>query len=81
MSAKFDFTGKTVLVTGGASGIGRASALAFGQAGASVAVADLSPEAGEAVASAIRADGGSAAFFPIDVADEEAVIPVEARPE
>ncbi|MES2300107.1 MAG: SDR family oxidoreductase [Pseudomonadota bacterium] len=60
------FEGKVVLVTGGAGGIGRAAALAFGQAGASVVVADLSAE-GEQTAAAIVAAGGSAVFRRMDV--------------
>ena len=37
----FDFTGQTVIVTGGATGIGRATALAFGRAGANVVIASI----------------------------------------
>ena len=40
------YEGKVVLVTGGAGGMGRATALAFGQAGAAVVVADLAEEGG-----------------------------------
>lgn len=73
MNVTFDFSGKTALVTGGGSGIGRATALAFGAAGADVAVADISAEHGQAAVAAITQAGGSAAFFPVDVADETSV--------
>jgi len=73
MNVKFDFGGKTALVTGGGSGIGLATALAFAEAGANVAVADLAREAGEAVVRTICENGGSAAFFQADVSDEQAV--------
>lgn len=65
----YDFTGTVVLITGGGSGIGRATALAFGRAGATVAVADIAVEAGEAVVREIVDAGGTAEFFAVDVAD------------
>lgn len=65
MSPQFD--GKVVLVTGGASGIGRATALAFAHEGARVVVADHAAEAGEATARAIRAAHGEATFVACDV--------------
>ena len=43
-SKQFDFSGKTVCVTGAASGIGRATALLFGELGATVHLADRSDE-------------------------------------
>ncbi len=56
-----EFTGKTILITGGASGIGKATSLAFARAGAKVALTYMSSaiEAGEIVAS-IHAKGGKA---------------------
>lgn len=65
--------GKTAIVTGGASGIGKAGCLAFAREGAAVAVADIDREGGEAVAEQIRRDGGRAAFIAADVSDEDAV--------
>jgi len=65
--------GKVALVTGAASGIGRATALLFAERGASVAVADVTVEAGEETASMITSDGGSAAFIECDVSDEAQV--------
>ena len=52
--------GLTVLVTGAASGMGRATALVFAAEGANVAVTDLNAEATRAVAAEIAARGGSA---------------------
>jgi len=65
---RIDLSGKVALVTGGGSGIGEASALAFAAAGAAVVVADLEHQTGAAVASRIEADGGRALFVPTDVA-------------
>jgi len=61
-----DFAGQVVLVTGAASGIGRATALAFGEAGASVVALDRS-DAVQAVAAAIVESGGAATAVRADV--------------
>lgn len=71
------FAGKVVLVTGAAAGIGRASALAFGRAGACVVVADTSVDGGHATAAMIVEAGGKALFVKADVsraADVEALV-------
>jgi NAD(P)-dependent dehydrogenase (short-subunit alcohol dehydrogenase family) len=60
---------KVAIVTGAAQGIGEAYAHALAQHGAAVLVADLNEDAGEAVAAAIRADGGRAVFHRTDVSD------------
>src|SRR5262245_8963551 len=59
--------GKVAVVTGGGSGIGRASAELFASEGAMVLVADSDAEAGEDAASSIRNAGHEARFFPVDV--------------
>ena len=59
--------GKVALVTGGSSGIGRATALAFAKAGAKVVVANRRHDAGEETVSMIRRSGGEATFVKTDV--------------
>jgi NAD(P)-dependent dehydrogenase (short-subunit alcohol dehydrogenase family) len=61
------YAGKVVLVTGAASGIGRAMALAFGRAGASVVVADTSVDGGHMTAALIVEAGGKALFVKTNV--------------
>lgn len=61
------FAGKVVLVTGAAAGIGRAIALAFGRAGASVVVADTSVDGGHATAAMIVEEGGKALYVNANV--------------
>jgi NAD(P)-dependent dehydrogenase (short-subunit alcohol dehydrogenase family) len=71
-----DLSGKTVVVTGGSSGIGRAIALTLAQAGAQVVVADRTEDAregGETTVAAILAAGGKASFEALDVTDSAAV--------
>lgn len=74
MTVKFDFSGKVVLVTGGGSGIGRASAQAFGRAGARVVIADICADSGNASVASIVEEGGIAEFVSVDVASEDSVI-------
>jgi 2-polyprenyl-6-methoxyphenol hydroxylase-like FAD-dependent oxidoreductase len=73
MSTTYDFTGKVAFVTGAASGIGRATALAFARAGAQVAIADRSTDALEETARLITADGGKVLALTCDVTSEEDV--------
>lgn len=64
---------KVALVTGGSSGIGKATAIAFSEAGWSVAVADVNEELGAQVAQEIEASGAQAMFVRCDVADADQV--------
>lgn len=63
--------GKRALITGAASGIGRATALLFAREGAEVAIADINREGGESVVETIAGQGGSAVFIPCDVSVAE----------
>jgi len=67
------FDGRVALVTGGGSGIGRATCLAFAERGARVAVADISRTGGEETVAQIGAADGEAEFFAVDVTDEAQV--------
>ena len=62
--------GKVAIVTGAASGIGRATAIRFSQEGASVAMFDRDVFRGEAVLQELRATEGKAIFLPVDVSVE-----------
>jgi len=64
-----DLSGKTVALTGGASGIGRATALQYASAGASVYVGDVNEAEGLATVETIRASGGRAEYLKLDLTD------------
>jgi len=71
-----EFEGKVVLITGGATGIGRATAIKFAEQGAKVVVADVDPRAEETV-ELIKKFGAEAAFIKTDVTkskDTEAMV-------
>ena len=65
----FDLTGRSALVTGAGSGIGASVAEAYAKAGAAVLVTDVNGETAEKVAAEIRAAGGTAEPFALDVRD------------
>lgn len=66
------FQDKVAMVTGGAAGIGQATALGLAREGAKVIILDLTPK-GEEVAAKIRQDGGEALFIQTDVSKAEPV--------
>jgi NAD(P)-dependent dehydrogenase (short-subunit alcohol dehydrogenase family) len=66
-------SGKVAVITGAASGIGRATALRFAQEGASVVVADINGAGGEETVALAQTDRGTAAFIQTDVGQEEAI--------
>ena len=69
----FDYTGQVALVTGGATGIGAATAHKLAGLGALVVVADVAETAATETVAAIAAAGGRARFMRVDVADEAQV--------
>lgn len=71
MSTRFE--GKVVLVTGGTSGIGRATAVAFAREGASVVVSGRREKEGQETVQLIAAAGGKGRFVKADVSDEAQV--------
>ena len=75
----FDFSGQVVAVTGGGKGIGKGSAIAFGEAGARVYVVDHTEVTGETTAKVIRERGGQATFLSCDVTSGRDVAAVFAR--
>jgi len=73
VSEMFDITGKVAIVTGGASGIGRAIALDLSKFGASVVIADMALQSAQEVVREIESAGGKAIAIKTDVADSKDV--------
>lgn len=72
-SLTYNYSGQVVLVTGGASSIGRATARAFADAGAWVAVADVNVDQGLKTVHEIIENGGDAIFFQYEVSQSESI--------
>jgi len=70
---KDELSQKVAVVTGGASGIGRATALGLAAAGARVFVADVDDSGGAETCAAIEAGGGNAGFVHVDIADQASI--------
>ncbi|MBI5446084.1 MAG: SDR family oxidoreductase, partial [Deltaproteobacteria bacterium] len=71
--------GKVAVVTGGAEGLGRATSLLLAREGAKIAVTDINDAAGQAVAEEIKAVGGTARFWHLEVTSEAQVKDVFAE--
>jgi NAD(P)-dependent dehydrogenase (short-subunit alcohol dehydrogenase family) len=78
-SGRARFTGKVALVTGAASGMGRAIAHAFAEEGASVVAADVNQSGGDETVALISAAGGTATFVRTDVSQAADVAAMVAR--
>lgn len=72
-NVKFDFSGKVAVITGAAAGLGRAMALEFSKAGASVAVCDLKEEQAQETVKLCQETGAKAKFYKLNITDAEMV--------
>ena len=69
----FELTDRVAVITGGANGIGRETAMTFTRAGATAVIWDMSEDAGQAAVREIEVRGGKAAFFKVNVASQTEV--------
>jgi Dehydrogenases with different specificities (related to short-chain alcohol dehydrogenases) len=66
-----DLTDKIALITGGSRGLGAADARLLAEDGATVIISDIREDSGEETVAEIKESGGEAAFYPLDVTDED----------
>jgi 3-oxoacyl-[acyl-carrier protein] reductase len=71
VNERFDFSGRSVLITGGGKGIGKVYAEEFAKAGARVTAADIDAKAAESVGETLRGSGLDAIGFGVDIASED----------
>lgn len=71
VNERFDFSGRSVLITGGGKGIGKVYAEEFAKAGARIAAADIDADAAKSVAAALAGAGRDAIAVAVDIADED----------
>jgi 2-keto-3-deoxy-L-fuconate dehydrogenase len=72
----FNLTGKTAIITGGGSGIGKAISVLFGKQGATVHIMELNADAGQDTVNEIKNNGGSAFVHSCNVSDQQQVIEI-----
>lgn len=76
--SEFSLQGKTAIITGGASGIGKAIATRFAQKGANVCILEINKDSAQAVINEIIAAGGKGTAYECDVANQKMVLSVIA---
>ncbi len=74
--SEFSLQGKTAIITGGASGIGKAIAIRFAQKGADVCILEINKDLAQEVANEIIDSGGKATAYQCDVANQKKVLSV-----